>query len=429
MTSLTAASSSVTGWSLYDLQRPDVIADPWPWYAGLRAAAPVYWDRTTGTWLVTRHADVAAVLAEKHRFTVFMGHRRRAHAVPAALRPTFELLDEVVALVDAPDHTRLRTILAGPFSPARTAELQGWVAGLVTAALDRVSTAGRMEVVADLAARVPLQVIAGLLGLDDVDLDTLRRWSAAFGALIAAPGHLPTGDTTHRLHADLAELLDGIRALIAAHRTRRRDTITGALVAAADAGQLSEAELVGNLLLLLAAGNETTAGLIANAVAAVMRHRWLADRLRRSPQLLPAAVDELARLGAPNQYTVRTAATNLRIGGQQISAGQSVVLMLAAANRDPDAFGDPDAIRLDRPATPRPLGFGHGAHYCFGAPLARLETRLVLAGVLARCPGLRPDGPPWWRGNANLRGLAALPVRFRARTAGADHTPTTGGTR
>jgi cytochrome P450 len=407
--------------TLYDLSRPEITADPWQWYAHLRALGPVVRDRATGSWLVTRHADVTAVLADKARFTVFMDHKARASQAPAAMRQAFFYLDRIIAFVDAPDHSRQRSALAGPFTRPNVQDLNHLVTGLVDAALDRVATSGRMDVVADLAARIPLQVISHLLGCDqtddEVDLDTLRRWSAAWGTVVAAPGHIPAGPSRDRVLADVDDLIAYLKTLVAAHRAaprvgKPRDTVTSALVRAADAGVLDEDELVGNLMMLLAAGNETTTNLISNTVAALIDHPWLPHQLRGQPDLVPQAVEELARRDPPNQYTARIACTDVDLHGHRIPAGQSVVLMLAAANRDPAAFPDPDALKLDRPTTPRHVGFGHGAHYCFGAPLARLETQQVLARVLTRCPDLQPTGPRRWRGNPNLRGLAELPVRF-----------------
>ncbi len=411
--------------SVYDLTRPEVIADPWPWYDRLRERGPVLWDPYSGSWLLTRYADITTVLADRDNFTVWMNHERRAASAPPRMRRAFFYLDRIVAFVDSADHARHRRVLAGLFSPANTARLDREISDLVTAAVDRVTATGRMEVVADLASRVPLQVISGLLGCQDVDLATLRRWSAAWGAVVAAPGHLLIGVDTDQILADVDALIDYLVDLVAAHRTRPRDTVTAALVAAADVGDLDHDEVVGNLMMLLAAGNETTANVIANAVAALADDPPLADLLRDVPDLLPAAVEELGRLHPSNQYTARIARTDHTIHGQRIAAGQSVVLMLACANRDPDAFSDPDTLLLDRPATTRHLGFGHGPHYCFGAALARLEIRHVLAGVLARCPDLRPAGTREWRANPNLRGLATLPVAFRPtgnqNTQGPEH--------
>lgn len=397
--------------SLYDLQRPESIADPWPLYRWLLQLDGPYWDRAVRSWLVARHEDVSRLLEDK-RLSAVTDHARACAYAPPEIRHIFPLLDAHVSFVDAPDHTRMRQVLGDPFKPRRVQELSEWIAGTVAESLDRCTGTGRMDVVADLSLPVPLRVIRHLLGMPDVELDTLHRWSTAWGHVVASPGHLPTGDTA-QLRTDLADLIANLHAAVAAHRERPRDTITGRLVQAADDGRISDVELVGNLMMLVTAGQETTGNLISNAVAALLDRPALARRLRAHPDLLPAAVDEFARMFPPTQYTVRTARTGIDVAGRHIEPGHSVVLMLAAANRDPQAFEDPDTVRLDRPARPRPVAFGHGPHFCFGAPLARLETQLVLAGLLARCTDLRPAGERRWRANGNLRGLAALPIAFR----------------
>ncbi len=401
-------------YSLFDLQRPEFIADPWPLYRWLLATDGPYWDRGVRSWLVARHADVSRLLDDRGLSAV-TDHERAAGYAPPELRHIFALLDAHVSFVDPPDHTRMRRILGEPFKPRRMATLIAWIGDTVDAVLARYAGTGRLDVVADLSLPIPLQVIRHLLGMEEVELAALHRWSTAWGHVVAAPGHLPTGDT-RQLRADLDELIASLHATVAAHRARPRDTVTGMLVRAADAGRLAEVELIGNLMMLVTAGQETTGNLISNAVAALLDRPGLAQLLRTRPDLLPTAVNELARVYPPTQYTVRTARTAIEVGGRRIEPGQSVVLMLGAANRDPAAFADPDTVRLDRPAKPRPLAFGHGPHFCFGAPLARLETELVLAGLLAHGTDLRPAGERRWRANGNLRGLAALPIAFR-RTA------------
>ena len=398
-------------YSLYDLQRPELIADPWPLYRWLLAADGPHWDRAVRSWLVARHADVSRLLDDRG-LSAATDHARAAAYAPPELRHIFALLDAHVSFVDPPDHTRMRQILGEPFRPRRLAALAGWIRGTVDEVLARCAGTGRLDVVADLSLPIPLQVIRHLLGMEDVELAALHRWSTAWGHVVAAPGHLPTGDT-RELRVDLGELIANLHTAVAAHRARPRDTVTGLLVRAADEGRLRPVELIGNLMMLVTAGQETTGNLISNAVAALLDRPDLAERLRTRPDLIPAAVDELARVHPPTQYTVRTARTPIDVGGRRIDPGQSVVLMLAAANRDPAAFVDPDTVRLDRPAKPRSVTFGHGPHFCFGAPLARLETELVLAGLLAHGAELRPAGERRWRANGNLRGLATLPIAFR----------------
>jgi len=397
---------------LYDLQRPEILADPWPVYRSLLAVDGPFWDPTVRSWLVSRHADVSRLLTDR-RLSVVMDHQRVARVAPAAMRHWYPVLDAHVSFVDPPRHTRLRSVLAGPFKPGVVAGLDGYIADAVDAALDRAAGAGRMDVVTDLAYPIPLRVMRHLLGLDWVDLPTLRRWSNAWGEVVAAPAHLPTGDTG-QLVADVDALIGFLREVVAEHRASPRDTVTGLLVRAAADGLLTEDEVIAGLMMLVTAGHETTANLISNIVAALVDDPQLAGLLcRTSPDLLATAVDELARVYSPTQYTARTTVVDINIGGRPIPAGNSVVLMLAAANRDPDVFPDPDAVRLDRPATPQHVAFGLGPHFCFGAPLARLEARLAVGRLLARCADLQPAGDRRWRPNANLRGLDTLPITFR----------------
>ena len=401
--------------TLYNLQRPEVIASPWSYYSRLLAEGTAF-DPYLRCWLLARHADVTAVLADT-RFSVAMRHEERlGRLVPGedSVHRALRYLDRHVSFVDSPDHGRLRTALSVPFRPGHVRLLETYVTEVVSTALDGVS-----DVVRDLASPVPLRITQRMLGLS-VDVATLRRWSTAWGDVVSAPGHLPTGDRD-RLMSTVDELVAGLEALVAEHRrTGRRDTVTGLLIQAVAGGRLDEDELIANLMMLVTAGNETTTNLISNAVLALLRDPELWSVLARDRALLPAAIEELARLYPPTQYTARTALVDVSIGGVDVAKGQSVVLLLAAANRDPAAFPDPDRLRLDRPAA-RHLSFGHGTHFCFGAALARLEARVVLDGLLDRGRP-RPTGEPSWRLNGNLRGMDSLPVRLprqrRQRVAG-----------
>src|SRR6266545_2906869 len=237
---------------LYDLQRPEVIADPWPWYRSLQHTDGPYWDSTTRVWLVSRHADVVRLLADPHMSAV-TDHARAARFAPTAMRHLFTLLDAHVSFLDPPGHTRLRAVLADPFRRNRVHRLQSYIAAAVDAILGHAATAGGLEVMADLASTIPLLVVRHLLGLDGVDLPTLRRWSHAWGDVVAAPGHLPTGDTGQLL-ADVNDLIEHLHQVVSAHRAQSRDTVTAPLVRAADDGRLTETELIANLMMLVTAG-------------------------------------------------------------------------------------------------------------------------------------------------------------------------------
>jgi cytochrome P450 len=399
--------------SLRSLQRPEVIASPWSFYARLRREAPVHFDPCLQSWLLTRHADVASALADP-RFSAELRHETRPGglvAAQASMHRALRYLDRHVSFADPPTHTRLRGALAPPLRPGHVRLLERCVAVVVAEALDELDAAAAPDAIDQLAARVPLRVIQQLLGLDGVSLSTLRRWSNAWGDVVAAPGHIPTADRAEVMKA-VDELVDGLCELVAEHRRDpSRASITGALVGAVADGALSEDELIANLMMLVTAGSETTANLIGSAVLELTRNAALWERLRADRTLLGAAVEELARVHPPTQYTARTALEDVEVGGQPIARGQTVVLILAAANRDPDVFGQPDVVWVERPNTHRHVAFGQGAHRCFGAPLARMETRLVLDGLL---DGERPvaAGPSRWRLNANLRGLDSLPIHW-----------------
>jgi cytochrome P450 len=399
--------------TLFNLQRPEVIASPWSYYTRLRTEAPVYFDPYLNSWLLSRYADVANVLGDA-RFSVEMHHEARLGQLApteGSLRRAMRYLDGHVSFVDPPRHTRIRATLAPPFQPSRVRTLEALVAEAVTETLDRLSCVGEPDLVRDLAAPVPLRVIQKVLGLSGVELATLRRWSTAWGDVVGTPGHLPTGNRK-ALMVSVDELVDHLHGITSPQgRDDRRGTVTEMLVQSHEEGELSQTELISNLMMLVTAGNETTTNLISNCVLALIDDDSLWERLRADRSLLPAAIEELARVYPPTQYTARTALENVDIGGHVIQRGQAVVLILAAANRDPDMFDDPDVVRIDRPNARRQLAFGRGIHFCFGAPLARLETRLVLDGLLDGTQP-RPAGPGRWRLNSTLRGLDSLPVQW-----------------
>jgi cytochrome P450 len=402
--------------TLYCLLRPDVLADPWPYYERLRATAPVYFDPYLKSWLVTSYRLVAGLLTDR-RFSTFMDHQRllsRLSGDDSGLRRAATLLDRHVSFVDPPVHTRIRAPLAAPFQPRRVAALESRIRSLTADHLDRLWAADDPDAVRGLASPVPMRVVQYLLGAEHIDLAAFRRWSTAWGDVVGSPGHIPTGDR-HRVLQAVDELIEHLQELIAEHRREvHRDTVTAALVRAVDDGRLSEEELLANLMMLTTAGAETTTNLISNAVLALTEQPELWERLRADRSLLAPAVEELARAYPPTQYTARIALEDMEVDGHMIRKGQSVVLILAAANRDPDEYGDPHAVRLDRPNIRRHLAFGAGPHFCFGAPLARLEARLVLDGLLDG-PRPQPAGPIRWRLNGNLRGLESLPLRWASR--------------
>ena len=397
----------------FDLASAAFKADPHPTYARLREEAPVFratlgWRRRA--WLIACYDDVAALLRDarfaKDPLNVREPGRRAAGPwVPGFLRPlTRNMLD-----LDAPDHTRLRALVQKAFTPRLVEGLRPRIQALVDELLAKAERNRPAELVRDLALPLPLTVIAELLGVPAADRPRFHRWSdrilsgsPGIGALLLLPA--------------VRSLLAYLRRLFAERRAAPRDDLLTALVQAEEEGdRLDEDELLGMVFLLLAAGHETTVNLIGTGVLALLQNPEECGRLRRDPSLIRPAVEELVRFTSPVEVaTERYAREDLEIAGVPIRRGEMVLGLIGSANRDPSQFTAPDTLDLAREPN-RHLGFGLGAHYCLGAPLARLETQVALSSLLERAPDLRLAVRPdelRWRKHVFLRGLRALPVSF-----------------
>jgi cytochrome P450 len=397
--------------SLSSLLRPEILADPYPFYHRLRSQAPVLWD--SGCWVLTRYADVLAALRDPRLSAARAGWEEAdlPEEEREALVPLFRSLSQWMGFLDPPDHTRLRGLAHRPFAARAVESLRPQVQVMVDDALDTAREAGGMDVIADLAAPLPVSVIAGLLGLPPGDREQLKRWSDDLAAFVARFDYPP--EKLRRLARSLAELTTYLRGVVAQRRRRPGDDLISDLLAAGEDGELvTEDELLANCVLLLFAGHETTTDLIGNGLAALLRHPLETERLRADPSLIGSAVEELLRYDCPAQLTVRVARENLELGGKRINAGESVALMLGAANRDPEQFPEPDRLDITRRETQH-LAFGHGIHFCLGAALARLQGRIAIGTMVRRLPGLRLDADALeWRPSHALRGLRSLAVRF-----------------
>jgi pimeloyl-[acyl-carrier protein] synthase len=284
------------------------------------------------------------------------------------------------------------------------------VEALVEELLDRVAPRGEMELVRDLAAPLPVIVIAELLGVPAADRERLVQWSEDLIELLDPLSGREGLDPPKRASRALAGYF---RELLAQRRREPRDDLLSAMLAAEERGEhLQEGELLSLCSLILAAGNETTRNLIGNGVRALLAHPEERKRLRDDPALLPSAVEEFLRYDGPIQMTDRVATEDCEIGGQAIRAGQLVGVLLGSANRDPERFPEPDRLDLGRPDN-RHLAFGHGLHFCLGAGLARLEAQVAIGGLLRRFPDFRGDPePPGWKASVVIRGPTALPLRL-----------------
>ncbi|WP_067537443.1 cytochrome P450 [Nocardia crassostreae] len=415
--------SEPTGAHAYtQLFDPAVRADPYPLYEKLRAEGPI---RLPGTPIVllTGHADCTALLRDAQASVQNSMPRLRLGLIPpgtplppGSARMLAPRQNPSFLFLDPPDHTRLRRLVQKAFTPRVVAGLAPRITRFVDQVLDRATATGGFDAVEDLGYPLPITVICELLGVPLDDQPRLRRLSGALARLLD-----PVAPTAESLGPDLAEMvtareeLDGyFDRLTVERRANPGPDLLTQLIAAEDAGdKLTHNELIATCGLLLIAGHETTVNLIANTLLALLRHPDLHTALAADPDIAPAVVEESLRHDPPVQLLPRIAAAPMRFGETAVAAGEVVIAVIAAANRDPDVF--PDPTRFDLTRDNRHLSFGLGAHFCLGAPLARLEARIAITRFAhrIRAPRLLTD-PPRYRPHVNLRGPATLPIEFDA---------------
>jgi len=391
-----------------DLLDPAVLSDPYPLFHRLRTEDPVHWEADLEFWALTRYADALYALREDSLLSSAIHDSPRPGGVGLSSARWFVFLDP-------PRHTRLRALVHSAFTPQVVEGLRARIQAIVDELLDRAAEAGRLDLIADLGFPLPAIVIAELLGVPAEDRAQFRAWSAdlaAAGGLVrmAADG----AERLSRARAGGAALNAYFRDIIRERRRAPRDDLVSRLTGVQSAeGTLSEEELVDTCALLLFAGHETTTNLIGNGMLALLRHPDELSRLRADPSLIGSAVEELLRYDSPVQIRVRVARETIEIGGRRIAKGQRVLILVGAANRDPARFPDPDRLDIARPDN-RHLAFGHGIHFCTGAPLARLEGAIAIRRLLRRFPRLELTTDQLaWRETLTLRALNALPVSAR----------------
>jgi cytochrome P450 PksS len=397
-----------------DLVSSAFNADPYPFYARLRTEAPVQRVMLAGkqpAWLVTRYEDVLTALKGKQFAKDKLNARPldksvRQPWVPRVVRPLMRnMLD-----VDAPDHTRLRTLVHKAFTPRTVEQMRERIRTLTNRLLDAAEDRGRMDLIRDYALPIPTTIIAEMLGVPVEDGPKFHRWSSAIVATN------PSRWGMIKAIPNILAFLRYIRRLVKLRRTEPRDDLVSSLVLAEEAGdRLNEDELVAMIFLLLVAGHETTVNLIGNGTLALLEHPDQLKSLRGDPDLIGSAVEELLRYCGPLKIaTERYAREDTVINDTTIHRGELVYLALASANRDERQFANPDTLDLTR-APNRHLAFGQGIHFCLGAPLARLEGQIALNTLLQRTQGLRLAVAPaalQWQGGLVMHGLKALPVKF-----------------
>jgi cytochrome P450 len=394
----------------------EVLADPYPLYAELRRHAPVF---PHGAYtVVSRYDDVRAVYLDHQRFKKnYYAQGTYAEAVRARVpRELDEIYQEVsdfeglfISRVDDDAHARLRRIAHRAFTPRMIASLEEYIQHCTEELLEEAAGAGEVDLIDAFAYRLPLLAIAQMLGVPASDAPTIHRWSSIMGAFEGRTNI----DALRPWHDALAEFREYLHDLVLTFRDAPPETnLLTALLDARGGERLSEEELLATFVVLLFAGHETTTNLIGNGTLALMRDREQWELLCREPQLIDAAVEELLRYDTPVQYTPRLPVVDVEIAGTQIPAGQTLLMLIASANRDPQAFEDPDRLDITRSVN-RHLSLLVGIRFCLGASLARLEGRIAFTELSQRYPALELVGDELeWSRNPMLRGVKRLPVRL-----------------
>ena len=396
--------------SLYHLLEPEVLANPYPLYHRLRSEDPVHWDPFLHAWVVTRYADVVTV------FQRFLANRT---PTPEQLRamglekltPLAQVMVRQMLFLDQPNHGRVRGLASKAFTPRRVEVLRSHIKEITESLLDKVQDNGHMDVIADLAYPLPAIVTAEMLGVPTSDWQQLTAWSADFAQVLGNFQHTP--ESAPRVIKSLEEMVVYFRAAVQEVARKPREGLISALLTAEIEGdRLSEEEVIANTIVTMVGGQETTTNLIGNGMLSLLRHRDQLEKLREDLSLIPSAVEELLRYESPSQHTARLAPEDVELGGKNIRKRQAVIAVMGAANRDPERFPEPDRLDICRQEN-RHVAFAWGAHFCFGAPLARIEGQTAFEAILRRMPGVQlATEQVTWRENLGLRGLIALPVTF-----------------
>ncbi len=396
--------------SLYQLLNQEILANPYPLYQRLRVTDPVHWDIFMQAWILTRYSDVVYALR------TFSAARTPS---PAALREMglpemsviAELTNNQMLFLDPPTHTRLRRVTASAFSPTNISGVRELISRIADRLLRPVLDRGEFDAVADFAAILPGMVTTSLLGVPESDYTRLNRWAADFSETFGSFQYDPK--RSPQIVASCREMRDYFKdCLREQKRFSHSGLVNSLLTAEVDGQSLSEDEIIGTCIVIMVGSLTTTANLISNGLLVLLRHPHELRSMCNNPALLPSAVEELLRYDSPVQHVGRIASEHTEMGGHCIRAGQAVIAVLAAANRDPARFRDPERLDLAREDN-RHVSFGWGIHFCIGAFLARLEAQIAL-GALVALPGLELTTDRLvWRAHLGLRGLSALPVAFK----------------
>ena len=381
------------------------INDPYPTYARLKKKDPIHWSRLIKCWIVSTHRDVDSTLRD---------HKRFANDFRSAQdQLTAEQVNEVHSMLylDPPDHTRLRSLVSQAFTKGAIDAIYPRIEKIVDDLLNQVSGQKRFDAMEALAYPLPTIVISEMLGIPPEDRARFREWSDDLAGSLE-PGLNPI--ELQAINESLEALTEYFDTIIKSRQAEPRDDLVTSLISAEEEGEkLSHQEVLRTLTLLLVAGNETTKNLIGNGLLALLRQPDQLAKVHASPELIPSAIEELLRYDSPVQMDSRVALEEVKMGGKNINIGQEVVCLIGSANRDPEAFPDPDKLVIDREPHSH-VSFGRGIHHCLGAQLAQVEGHVALRKLVDRYPHIRLASNPRRNNRVVLRGLDSLLIEVGA---------------
>jgi hypothetical protein len=398
-----------------ELASQEFFANPYPLFRRMREEAPVYWSNILNSWVLTRYDDVVSsllntqVLSSADRMTTLLDQ------LPVSVREDARFVDQHYAATlpfqNPPEHTRIRGLVSKAFTPRVVESMRPQIQTITDHLLDAAQGREQIDLIRDFAFPLPVIVISALMGVPRDGREELKRWTNEIFAIFSSARAQPT--TTESGMRSLGKARDYLGCLIAERTKRPQEDLISHLITVEEHGKfLSAKEIQANSVTFFVAGHETTTNMIGLSVLALLKHPEQLSKLRDNPSLITPAVEELLRYDGSLLRNWRVATEDIEIRGKRIRKGQMVSQMLGAANRDPAKFPDPDRLDISRHEN-RHLAFGHGIHFCLGAPLARLELHVALATFIRRFPRLRPgEGTIEWRRDYTFRGVKTLPVRL-----------------
>lgn len=403
----------------FDYAQPAVLSDPYPFYAAMRAAEPVYHDAASGVFFISRFEDVTYAIQHPEIFS------SRRNIVPtddpeiAAIRARGFPDSVSLTANDPPEHRRFRSLTMKVLSPKRFAILEPGIRALADRLVDGFIDEGEADLAQRFSIPLPLTVIADLLAVDHADLKLLKHYSDEYTAIMGAQACPVTRDRSVELAQALTNLQLYLANLIEQRRAAPGDDTVSELLQANNASSdpLDLAELIDLLRIFFIGGNETTALAISSMMYHLLKEPDNYRRVREDPKLIPVAIEETLRLESPTQWVLRNVVEDVDLAGVHIPAGSRVCLLWASANREIQKFGlDADRFSLDRTGAGNHMAFGLGHHFCVGAPLARMELKISLETFIRRFDQVRlADATLEWRPHPVLRGLLSLPIAFTPR--------------